>query len=107
MGTNVKDGKLTFSAKKIFIGSNWLSLPISSSPALTASIDAMRKDGKLTFSAKKIFIGSNWLSLPISSSPALTASIDAMRVCICIAARPKLFLVAGNKPCIASPNFCI
>ncbi|KHN72903.1 Beta-sarcoglycan [Toxocara canis] len=65
------------------------------------------KDGKLTFSAKKIFIGSNWLSLPISSSPALTASIDAMRVCICIAARPKLFLVAGNKPCIASPNFCI
>uniref|UniRef100_A0A915C7T5 Beta-sarcoglycan n=1 Tax=Parascaris univalens TaxID=6257 RepID=A0A915C7T5_PARUN len=65
------------------------------------------KDGKLTFSAKKIFIGSNWLPLPISTSPALTASIDAMRVCICIAARPKLFVVAGNKPCIASPNFCV
>ncbi|VDK46644.1 unnamed protein product [Anisakis simplex] len=75
--------------------------------AKTSIILRTSKDGKMLFSARKMYIGSNWLSLPISSSPSLTASIDAMRVCICIAARPKLFTVAGNKPCIAAPNFCV
>lgn len=36
------DGSLRLSSRKIFIGSKWLSLPLSPSPALTASVDAFR-----------------------------------------------------------------
>uniref|UniRef100_A0AC34Q6E7 Beta-sarcoglycan n=1 Tax=Panagrolaimus sp. JU765 TaxID=591449 RepID=A0AC34Q6E7_9BILA len=36
------DGSLYFSARKIFIGNQWRTLPMSSSPALSASIEAFR-----------------------------------------------------------------
>ncbi|MFH4980966.1 hypothetical protein AB6A40_007675 [Gnathostoma spinigerum] len=37
-----KDGRLTMSARRIFIGNRFKPLPMSTSPALTASIDAYR-----------------------------------------------------------------
>lgn len=67
------------------------------------------EDGALSISSKKLYIGSNWITLPVSSSPLLTATVDAMRVCLCYSnARGKLkvYLVAGNKQCVASPSFC-
>uniref|UniRef100_A0A914HEB2 Beta-sarcoglycan n=1 Tax=Globodera rostochiensis TaxID=31243 RepID=A0A914HEB2_GLORO len=36
------DGSIRLSARRVFVGSKWRSLPISSSPSLTASVDAFR-----------------------------------------------------------------
>ncbi|KAM3724791.1 Beta-sarcoglycan [Dirofilaria immitis] len=63
-------------------------------------------DGSITFSTKKLYFGNKMKLLPLSLSPSLTASIDALRVCICMSSKPKLFTVAGNKPCYAPLGFC-
>ncbi|EJW71839.1 hypothetical protein WUBG_17252, partial [Wuchereria bancrofti] len=55
----------------------------------------------MMFSAKKLYFGNNLKTLSLSSSPSLTASIDALRVCVCMSSKPRLFVVAGNKPCNA------
>uniref|UniRef100_A0A914M3P2 Beta-sarcoglycan n=1 Tax=Meloidogyne incognita TaxID=6306 RepID=A0A914M3P2_MELIC len=69
------------------------------------------EDGSIRLTSKQIFLGSKWLSLPLSPSPALIASVEAFRVCLCRSSavmieRPKVFIVPGNRPCIASANIC-
>ncbi|KAL4002021.1 Sarcoglycan complex subunit family protein [Acanthocheilonema viteae] len=76
---------------------------------LTAGNDislATTIDGLIMFSTKKLYFGNNLKKLPLSSSPSLTASTDALRVCVCVSSKPKLFTVAGNKPCLAPQGFC-
>ncbi|EFO27541.1 hypothetical protein LOAG_00939 [Loa loa] len=63
-------------------------------------------DGLIMFSTKKLYFGNSLKTLPLSSSPSLTASIDALRVCVCMSSKPRLFVVAGNKPCYAPQGFC-
>uniref|UniRef100_A0A0R3RGN7 Beta-sarcoglycan n=1 Tax=Elaeophora elaphi TaxID=1147741 RepID=A0A0R3RGN7_9BILA len=67
---------------------------------------ATTTDGVIMLSAKKLYFGNSLKTLPHSSSPSLTASIDALRVCVCMSSKPKLFTVAGNKPCLAPYGFC-
>ncbi|KAL7078712.1 hypothetical protein ACQ4LE_002250 [Meloidogyne hapla] len=70
------------------------------------------EDGFIRLTSKQIFLGSKWLSLPLSPSPALIASVEAFRVCLCRSStiisieRPKVFIVPGNRPCIASAAIC-
>uniref|UniRef100_A0A915MG94 Beta-sarcoglycan n=1 Tax=Meloidogyne javanica TaxID=6303 RepID=A0A915MG94_MELJA len=69
------------------------------------------EDGSIRLTSKQIFLGSKWLSLPLSPSPALIASVEAFRVCLCRSSavmieRPKVFIVPGNRPCIAYANIC-
>ncbi|CAG9539732.1 unnamed protein product [Cercopithifilaria johnstoni] len=67
---------------------------------------ATTADGSIKFSIRKIYLGNSLKTLALSSSPSLTASIDALRVCVCMSSKPKLFTVAGNKPCLAPQGFC-
>lgn len=64
-------------------------------------------DGSIRIVTPSFRLANTHKTLPLSTSPALTASVDAFKVCICSSARPKLFIVKGNKPCIASTNICL
>lgn len=65
-------------------------------------------DGSIYFAGRNIYFGNQLKTLAVSSSPALSASIEAFRVCICKSTptRAKLFLVNGNRPCIAPTSIC-
>uniref|UniRef100_A0AC34GNJ1 Beta-sarcoglycan n=1 Tax=Panagrolaimus sp. ES5 TaxID=591445 RepID=A0AC34GNJ1_9BILA len=68
----------------------------------------LKADGNLYFSGRNIYFGNQIKTLLMSSSPALSASIEAFRVCICktTPTRAKIFLVNGNRPCVAPASIC-
>ncbi|CAJ0940969.1 unnamed protein product, partial [Mesorhabditis belari] len=62
-------------------------------------------DGSLHLHGR-ISIGNPQREFPLSQSPALSASVDAYRVCICSGGKSRLFIVPGNKPCMATFDIC-
>jgi hypothetical protein len=81
------------------------TLNISAATVIALNTSA---DGNLYFSGRNIFFGNQFKTLHMSSSPALSASIEAFRVCICktTPTRAKIFLVNGNRPCVAPASIC-
>uniref|UniRef100_A0A0K0F926 Beta-sarcoglycan n=1 Tax=Strongyloides venezuelensis TaxID=75913 RepID=A0A0K0F926_STRVS len=86
----------------ILLDSKNINVTIDTALRLKTSLD-----GSLRIISPSLRFADTHKTLPLSSSPALTASVDAFKVCICNSARPKLFIVQGNKPCIANTNICL
>uniref|UniRef100_A0A7E4VFS2 Beta-sarcoglycan n=1 Tax=Panagrellus redivivus TaxID=6233 RepID=A0A7E4VFS2_PANRE len=65
-------------------------------------------DGNIHLGGRYIYFGSQRKTLSMSSSPALSASVEAFRLCVCKTSvgKAKLFLVNGNRQCMAPGSLC-